>query len=121
MSRGTLLVAAPLDLRPGERRGVRRFGPLILAVTDAALIYVAFVLAYWVRYDLQLGPQIHSRIAFSAYEPLVLLLLAVIMPALFLKGAYRMRLSTEVVDEAVIIFSTVTIAIATIVVITAML
>lgn len=109
-------------LRPASRRATaRRYLPVGLLGLDLALAYTAFILAYWIRYSLKLGPAIHEQISFSAYQPVVLLLLGVLMPVLLVKGAYRLRMSTEMVDEAVTVFSGVTITVAAIVVITAML
>ncbi len=106
-----------------EARGVllRRWLPISLAILDAILIAAAFVLAYWLRYSLKVGPPIHEQLAFRAYVPLAVLLLGIMMPVLFVKGAYRLRMGTETLDEVGTIFSAATITIATIVVITAML
>lgn len=104
-------------------RGVllRRWLPASLAVLDAVLIAAAFVIAYWLRYSLKVGPQIHEQMAFRAYEPLAALLLGIMMPVLLVKGAYRLRMGTEILDEFGTIFSSATITVAAIVVITAML
>lgn len=106
-----------------QTRGVllRRWLPISLAVLDAVLIATAFVLAYWFRYSLKVGPQIHEQLAFRAYVPLAVLLLGIMMPVLFLKGAYRLRMGTETLDEAGTIFSSATITVAAIVVTSAML
>jgi exopolysaccharide biosynthesis polyprenyl glycosylphosphotransferase len=103
------------------RRTLRRFQPLTVALLDIVLIYEAFALAYVVRYELKIGPAIHQNIGFSAYQPVGLLLLAIMIPVLFVKDAYRPRMSTEVVDEFITVFSATTIAVAAIVVIQAML
>lgn len=113
-SAGAVVVRA----RPGT---LRRYLPAGLALLDAGLIYAAFVLAYWIRYSLKAGPQIHDQIAFGAYQPLAVLLLGTMMPILVFKGAYRPRMTTEIADEFAVIFSTATITVAAIVVITAML
>lgn len=100
---------------------LRRWLPVALAALDTVLIAVAFVLAYWLRYSLEVGPAIHEQLAFRAYEPLALLLLGIMLPVLAIKGAYRRRMGTELLDEAGTIFSSATITVAAIVVITAML
>ncbi len=99
----------------------RRWFAISLAALDTVLIAVAFVLAYWLRYSLKIGPVIHEQLAFRAYEPLALLLLGIMMPVLAIKGAYRLRMGTEILDEVGTIFSSATITVAAIVVITAML
>lgn len=112
----------PLEARPARKsRVLRRLVPVSLAAVDAVLIYLAFVLAYWVRYSLKIGPQIHDQMGFAAYQPVAVLLLCLMMAMLFAKGAYRVQMSTEVFDEIGIIFSAATISIASIVVVTAML
>ena len=100
---------------------LRRFLPLSLAALDVTLIYVAFVLAYWVRYSLKFGPHIREQLSFSAYQPVALLLLGIMMVVLLLKGAYRQRLSTEMVDEISAVVSSATISVAAIVIAEAML
>lgn len=115
----------PAEAQPpstrNEGRSLRRFLPLTLALTDGLLIYAAFALAYWVRYSLAVGPLIQQRVSFAAYQPLALLLLGIMMSVLLIKGAYRIRMSTDVVDEIAVIFSAATITVGAIVVITTML
>lgn len=100
---------------------LRNFLPLGMAAADALLIYAALLLAYWIRYSLEIGPQIQDRVSFGAYQPVAILMLGIMMPVLFSKGAYRSRFSTEMVDELTVIFSAATISVAAIVVITTML
>ncbi|GAC1513584.1 MAG: sugar transferase [Chloroflexota bacterium] len=100
---------------------VRRLLPFMLAGQDAVLIYGAFALAYWTRYGLRAGPNISSTVAYSAYQRVALLLLCVMMPTLLVKGAYRSRLSTEIADEILTIFSSATITVASVLVVTFML
>ena len=108
--------------RPQARASrFRRLLPFALLTLDLAMTYAAFVLAYWVRYTLKIGPHIHEQLSFAAYQPLGALLLGLMMPVLFSKGAYRTQLSTELADEVSIIFSAGTITVASIVVVTAML
>jgi exopolysaccharide biosynthesis polyprenyl glycosylphosphotransferase len=108
-------------IRARSRPALRRFLPWSVAALDALLIYGAFVVAYWARYSLKLGPHIQDQVPFGKYQPLALLVLGIMMSILLIKGAYRSRLSTEIVDELATIFSSATITVATIVVITAML
>jgi exopolysaccharide biosynthesis polyprenyl glycosylphosphotransferase len=104
-----------------NRRALRRFQPITIALLDVVLVYAAFALAYLVRYELKIGPPIHQDIGFSAYQPIGLLLIAIMIPVLFVKDAYQPHMSTEVVDEFVTVFSAGTITVAAIVVIAAML
>ncbi len=115
-------VGETVAARPVVRAArLQRFLPVFLAGLDILLIYAALVLAYWVRYSLKVGPQIHEQLTFAAYQPIALLLLGIMMPVLLVKGAYRVRLSTDIVDELVVIVSAVTISIASIVVVQEML
>lgn len=100
---------------------LRRFLPVALAAHDIVFVYAALLIAYWARYALGIGPRIHDAIPFSSYQGLAALLLGVMISTLALKGAYRARLSTEIVDEAATIFSAATISVAAIVVATFML
>jgi exopolysaccharide biosynthesis polyprenyl glycosylphosphotransferase len=100
---------------------LRTYIPFAVALMDASLLYSAFVLAYWLRYDLRVGPHIQDSTKFLDYLPVSFLLLATMMAVLFFKGAYRTRLGTEIVDEFATVFSSATISVASVVVITAML
>jgi exopolysaccharide biosynthesis polyprenyl glycosylphosphotransferase len=115
---GTSRIAAGVRAR---RKTERRLTPLLLVILDLGLVYLAFVAAYWVRYDLKIGPTIRDQLGFDAYLPLVLPLLSLMFVSLWVKGAYRLRLGAEFEDEISTIFSAATITVATIVVITAML
>ena len=95
--------------------------PTTLVVLDAFLVLAAFLLAYWVRYSLKVGPEIQSQVPLSSYMPLGVMLLSVMIPILVLKGAYGTRLGRELVDEVVTIFSAATTTLAAIVVVTTML
>lgn len=100
---------------------LQRYLPVTMALVDAGMIYLAFVLAYWVRYTLKVGPQIQQQLSFDAYQPVAILLLGTMLPVLLLKGAYRPRMSSDIIDEAGLIFSSSTISVAAIVVVSAML
>jgi len=115
-------VKPPVATGLGARTQIRRHPiTLPLAVIDAALIYVAFMLAYWLRYILKVGPHIQQQISFQMYQPVVVLLLAIMLPTLLIKGAYRARMSTELMGEFATIFSAGTISVALLVVTTAIL
>jgi exopolysaccharide biosynthesis polyprenyl glycosylphosphotransferase len=87
-------------------------------MADTTTIYGAFVLAYWLRYSLGWGPVIQEHVTFREYQPVALLLLAIMVPVLLVKGAYRYRLSRDLTDDFTTVFSAATIAVATVVVIT---
>lgn len=110
-----------------QARGVHRAARVQWVVTtglvilDACLIVAAFLLAYWVRYTLQIGPAIKEQVSLAQYEPLIVFLVLVMLPLLLFKGAYAWRLGRETVDEAITSFSAATIAVASMVVVTSML
>ena len=99
----------------------RRWPPLILASVDLACVYLAFLLAYWTRYGLQIGPHIKDQLPFDAYRPLILPLMALMLVTLWMKGAYRLRMGDEIQDDISSTFSAVTITLAMIVVLESML
>jgi exopolysaccharide biosynthesis polyprenyl glycosylphosphotransferase len=94
---------------------------LTVAVLDFTLIYFAFSLAYFARYSVHIGAGTGEIVPFAQYQGVALLLLGIMMPVLLAKGAYRTRMSTEIVDESVTIFSSATMTVATILVVTYML
>lgn len=100
---------------------LRRFLPRLVVIQDAALIYGALTFAYWLRTGLKLGPATHGTIPFTEYQGVGALLLAVMLPTLLLKGAYRMRLNMEMMNEIVTIFSAATTTVASVLVVTFML
>lgn len=110
----------PVEGRISVRR-IRRFIPVILGLQDALLIYVALCAAFWVRYSLHVGPKISGGSSFLEYQDLGFLLLGIMLPTLFAKGAYHKRLSTEIIHEITAVFGAATIAVASIIVITFML
>lgn len=111
-----------LAASPDHRGGwLPRVTPVALVSADAAMVIIAFLLAYWLRYTAEVGPQIQQRVAIGRYAPLAALLLAIILPVLMIKGAYTAKLGRELVDDMVTVFSAATISVAGLVVITTML
>lgn len=112
------------DSRPVEQTtslNPRRFLSFALAFQDALLVNAALILAYWLRNHVQVGSSTYRELPFSDYQGLAVLLLTIMMPALFIKGAYRKRLGMEGVEEAGAITGAATLTIACILVITYML
>ena len=108
----------PLTVRGNQ---ARKLALTLLVVIDLAVVYVAFVTAYWVRYDLLIGGAIKDSLGFSAWTPLIVPLLVLMLIALWAKGAYRLRMGDELQDDVTSAFSAATISVATIVVLTSML
>ena len=44
-----------------HNHNARRLAVTILVLVDLAVVYVAFVAAYWLRYDLLVGPAIKNQ------------------------------------------------------------
>ena len=102
-------------------RSERLWSQLLLAVVDLASVYLAFLLAYWVRYGWRVGPHIKDQLGFNAYRPLILPLMGLMLVVLWLKGAYRLRMGDEIQDDISSTFSAVTITLAIVVVLESML
>jgi exopolysaccharide biosynthesis polyprenyl glycosylphosphotransferase len=73
--------------KPGQRsqRAIRRIG---LIATDVVAINLAFCLAYWLRYGLELGGPIHAPVPFGAYLPWGVALTPLLLVAFRLEGLY---------------------------------
>jgi exopolysaccharide biosynthesis polyprenyl glycosylphosphotransferase len=106
-------------LRTASR--MARFSPVVMVLLDCGLVYVAFLLAYQLRYTLKLGPEIRAQMTLGNYRPLAAMLLALMIPTLMVKGGYGSRLGRELLDEAITVFSAATVTMGAIVVITTMI
>jgi exopolysaccharide biosynthesis polyprenyl glycosylphosphotransferase len=80
---------------------VRRWLPWVTVVLDAGLIHAAFLIAYWLRYDLQLFRSVDpaNNVPFTAYLPLVILQTLVLLFALRREGGYDLRRTRPLFDE----------------------
>ena len=76
--------------------------PALMAVIDAVLINVAFVLAYAARYTYQIGGTVEltDYITLSGLLPLQITITLVVMAVLIGQGAYRQQRATPIVDQA---------------------
>ena len=82
-------------------RDFRRWMPWVTLVVDALLINVAFVVAYWLRYDLQLFGSVDpaNNVPYKVYWPLVGLLLVILLLINRREGAYDLRRGSSLFDE----------------------
>lgn len=98
--------------------GRRLLSPGALAVADAALINLAFALAWWARYQLVLGPEVPEEyfVGLSAYLAVQLGLMVVLLAVYGVKGLYRPTLGRTWLDEVGTIFSGATTGVAVLVV-----
>jgi exopolysaccharide biosynthesis polyprenyl glycosylphosphotransferase len=92
---------------------------LWLAGADAMLIGAGFLLAYWLRYQLRLWPDSGEfyDAPFSAYYLALALLIGVAMTSFAQRGLYRLRRSTQWLDEVGIIIAGTTVAVSILVMI----
>ena len=72
---------------------------------DAILIFVAFAVAYWVRYELQWIRQVEPvfHVPLTVYIPYILLLTSILLTAYWLEGAYRQEKGRLWFDEFYIV------------------
>jgi exopolysaccharide biosynthesis polyprenyl glycosylphosphotransferase len=76
-------------------------------LTDALLVNLAFLLAYWVRYGLKLGGTVTeaSQLPISVYYPLMAATTAAVLLAFTWKGLYRLPRGSSWLDAMSIIVS----------------
>jgi exopolysaccharide biosynthesis polyprenyl glycosylphosphotransferase len=88
-----------------ERRSlnsdIRKWAPWVTAFTDVLLINVAFLLAYWLRYEVQLFRAVDpaNNVPYSVYWPLVALLTVTVVLSNRREGAYNVRRGRSLFDE----------------------
>ncbi len=92
----------------------KRLYTIGLVVSDVLLINVAFGLAYWLRYEVQLIRPIEepNYVPFGAYLPAAALLTALLLVAYKLERVYDQRRGASWLDEVYAIFSGTLIGIA---------
>ncbi|NOZ27370.1 MAG: undecaprenyl-phosphate glucose phosphotransferase [Chloroflexi bacterium] len=104
---------------PASKRFHRWLG-LLLIVSDAVLINVAFAIAYWIRYDLQwfraVDPAYNT--SYQAYLPFVVVLTFLLLIAFRLEGVYSLRRGATWLDEVYAIVNGTTTGIIIMVVVT---
>jgi exopolysaccharide biosynthesis polyprenyl glycosylphosphotransferase len=91
--------------------------PLVRAAVDASFVFVAFGIAYWLRYRMEIGGEVVPGFSqpFSFFYDIVILLMIVTLAVFQLRGLYRLPRWTSFLDEALIIASSATTAIAIII------
>lgn len=84
-----------------DKHDVRRWMPWVTLVTDIILINLAFPIAYWMRYDLQLFRSVDpaNNVPYEVYLPLVGLLTLVFLLASRREGAYDVRRGRPPLDD----------------------
>jgi exopolysaccharide biosynthesis polyprenyl glycosylphosphotransferase len=96
----------------------RKWMPWVTAVIDVLLINSAFLVAYWVRYDLQLFRSVDpaNNVPYSVYLPMMGLLTAVFLLAARREGAYDVRKGRPLLDDVYAVINATTTAIMLLVV-----
>ncbi len=97
---------------------VRRWMPWATVLIDALLINVAFMVAYWMRYDLQWFRSVDpaNNVPYSAYLPMVISLTVILLLSLRREGGYDLRRSGSIYDEIYGVLNATTTAIMLLVV-----
>lgn len=91
----------------------------IKPLIDALLVVGSFMIAYWVRYEIQWIRQVELAylVPFSAYLPSVLALVGIQVFIYWVEGAYRIDRKKTLLDEIYIVLRGTLIGIATMIVI----
>ncbi len=105
----------------------RNIEGVLLAALDAALILLAFALAYWMRYELRWpAPFNHfiqevltvNYVPFASFQPYVGLLIVVLLALFAMKGLYRLPRNASLLDHLGPIISATTTGVALVVLFT---
>jgi exopolysaccharide biosynthesis polyprenyl glycosylphosphotransferase len=96
----------------------RRWMPWMTLVVDALLINIAFIVAYWLRYDLQLFRSVDpaNNVPYKVYWPLVALLLVILLLINRREGVYDVRRGFSLFDEFYAVLNATTTSIMVLVV-----
>lgn len=119
--------SAPLRTLPPRTPQRRNLASLALAFLDATLIYVAFGLAYWLRYQVRWPAPFNqiiqevltiNSVPFDNFLPYVGLLIGVLLALFTMKGVYRLPRNASLLDHLGPIISASTTGIALVVLFT---
>ncbi len=80
---------------------VRRWMPWVTIIVDVILINAAFMIAYWLRCNLQLFRSVDpaNNVPYRVYLPLVAILLVIVLFANHREGAYDVRRGRPLFDD----------------------
>ncbi|MCL5962575.1 MAG: undecaprenyl-phosphate glucose phosphotransferase [Chloroflexi bacterium] len=101
-----------------SRRRVRRLPAIVMVVIDVILINLAFAVSWWLRYELELGPEVavEDYVTLDAYIFIELSLAGILLAVLGLQRLYVSRLGAGWMDKAGTIVGATTVAIAIVIV-----
>jgi FlaA1/EpsC-like NDP-sugar epimerase len=79
----------------------QRVASFVWILVDVVLIFLAFLVAYWVRYDLQLFRAVDPAfdVPFYVYLPFVALFTTLLILVYRQQGIYRLRRHVSWIDE----------------------
>lgn len=112
-----MALQSAINERAVARREPRWLIQAARAGTDAALVLLAFVLAYWLRYRLEIGGDVLPGFTqpFDFFLGKAALLVVISTVLFHLRGLYRLPRWTSFLDEASIVISASTTAMAIII------
>ena len=117
-----VMTMSPAPPRPPQapRRVSTRLLPVLgLLIGDVVLANLAFVLSYWVRYDLRWAPPVGSEfvdVPLSNYTGPQILVTAILIAVFLWRGLYRQRRSRQWLDEVASIVTGSTFGFSTLIV-----
>jgi exopolysaccharide biosynthesis polyprenyl glycosylphosphotransferase len=119
-TRGQAIVGAARERRLRRQTIFQRhrwIAPLLRTTSDAIVVWFAFLLAYWLRYPLEIGGEIlpGSSRSFSFFVSKTIILVVVAVAIFRLRGLYNLPRWTSFLDEASIILSGATTAMAVVI------
>jgi exopolysaccharide biosynthesis polyprenyl glycosylphosphotransferase len=114
----TLLAPRARRVPVAHARNAFALNPSVVAIVDALLINLAFFLAWYARYRLELGAEVAAEnyLEWSTYSSIELALTAVLLVVFRLQGLYRLRRGVTWVDEMGVVVNSTLIAIAVMIV-----
>lgn len=119
----TMAWRGPIPSTPSKAReilGVARLRmKFALLGVDFVLLNLSFLLAYWLRYDLRLWPETAEfyDAPLSAYTTAQAIFVVTALVVMLRQGLYRLRRTTQWLDEVGIVMSGVTIALSALVIV----
>ena len=95
-----------IEMKPTTRLQALWTNGWFWAITDAMLINVAFALAYYIRYDLQLLRRVDpaNYVRLSAFAPFIIILILLLLIVYYYEGLYKVRRDLSLFDEVYTIF-----------------
>jgi exopolysaccharide biosynthesis polyprenyl glycosylphosphotransferase len=119
-TRQDAIVKASTERRVRRRTLLQRhrwIAPVFSAATDALLVWLSFVIAYWLRYKLEIGGSVLPGFAqpFDFFVSKALILVVIAITIFRLRGLYNLPRWTSLLDESSTILSGATTAMAVVI------